>query len=933
MTLKYILRSFFRRKVRMLIILLSIIFGVGMVVSMGALVETNKQLLVERLSQQVGSYDLGLARTDTSSDQYVEVDSVRRVVRQAVPDVQVMAPCIMDTLDVAHGSQHSRSYFTAFDPKNDALGEMKVISGTKDIGPGRVVVLPATAGQFDLRVGDTLDLYYTLPTPRRVGYASSPGASSSRAHTTVTVVGIVTQQGMFSAQVQDAVIADLSFVQEWLGLPGRARQLLIRWAPSLYSTTDPQTAVFAGRVRAQKIRRALGDEYTYDLGKLQVIDTSQQVFASQHAAINVYGLMSLAVVGLLVRTLIQNNVIENRRDLAVLRILGARSSRLFSMVILEVAVLGIVGTGLGAVGGILLNNMVVTPIIKNMNGLSNSTLIPTVSLGTLLPGVLMATTVLGISALAPARQASATKVMYAINSGAAETIGLDDLIKFRERRASGRLFVVGLALVFAWVFIFLGTNLAYTYGDASASTIIMFGSMLTMIVGMSMIFSVLAVPFERLLLTVLSWIAPQRAFFVSRYVQRGKERNTWLSLMIVLAATLPVFVATTIALMNASIPTSTRLRSGTPINAQVNMGAAIATSNDAATAQSLSVRPAVMNEFKAVPGVGRVVAQTYYYRARTADEVGLRGADVFYTGLSDSLNGLLYPDLTTFWAGGPDAFDTIMRQKNTTIIGLGLAQHLNVQLGDTIRVTGKGLDHTVELRVAGIALQMAGYTGIRPNQQHARSGASVALVSLETFREITHDPLLGKPDPNEAVWARFLATPAPEANQAEVVKALRAAFALKHTMAVKLVEEDVMQAALMFQQIKVLMIGLTVISFITAIFGVFAVIYVAVNSRRTEIGMMKAIGSSSRHLLLTFIWEAVVMSVSAVLAGIAAGTLLGYFQTYSNALMTETPTTFAVDVIVTPLTVVLIVAASIISAALASRGMLRRRAVEILREA
>jgi ABC-type antimicrobial peptide transport system permease subunit len=49
----------------------------------------------------------------------------------------------------------------------------------------------------------------------------------------------------------------------------------------------------------------------------------------------------------------------------------------------------------------------------------------------------------------------------------------------------------------------------------------------------------------------------------------------------------------------------------------------------------------------------------------------------------------------------------------------------------------------------------------------------------------------------------------------------------------------------MFQHLKVLMIGLTVISFITAIFGVFAVIYVAVNSRRVEIVMMRAIGISA----------------------------------------------------------------------------------------
>jgi putative ABC transport system permease protein len=126
---------------------------------------------------------------------------------------------------------------------------------------------------------------------------------------------------------------------------------------------------------------------------------------------------------------------------------------------------------------------------------------------------------------------------------------------------------------------------------------------------------------------------------------------------------------------------------------------------------------------------------------------------------------------------------------------------------------------------------------------------------------------------------------------------------------------------------------LAIISSVTSIFGVFAVIFVAVNSRRLEIGMMKAVGSSNGHLLLTFILEAIVMSVSAVLTGITAGALLGYVDTYSNSFMYEMPVTFAADLVVGPLTVVLVVVASIISAAWASRAILVRKAVQILREA
>ena len=203
------------------------------------------------------------------------------------------------------------------------------------------------------------------------------------------------------------------------------------------------------------------------------------------------------------------------------------------MVILKPATLGVVGTGLGAVGGVLLNNVVVTPILKNASGLSNSTLSPTVSLSTALPGVLMAILVLSISALAPARQASATKVMYAINPGAAEAIGLDEpgqvprAARFGQPAYNWTGFGVRVGLYLCRLRSRLHLRRCVGVNHRHVS-----GTMLTMIVGVSMMFSVLAVPFERLLLTILGWITPKRAFFVSRYVQRGKERNSWLSLMI-----------------------------------------------------------------------------------------------------------------------------------------------------------------------------------------------------------------------------------------------------------------------------------------------------------------------------------------------------------------------------------------------------------------
>jgi ABC-type antimicrobial peptide transport system permease subunit len=127
----------------------------------------------------------------------------------------------------------------------------------------------------------------------------------------------------------------------------------------------------------------------------------------------------------------------------------------------------------------------------------------------------------------------------------------------------------------------------------------------------------------------------------------------------------------------------------------------------------------------------------------------------------------------------------------------------------------------------------------------------------------------GKPDPDQPVLIRFMATIAPGA-EVDPSAVLRTAFTLKDKMVISVTEEDIRLTKQQFQQAQVFMIVLTVISFVTAIFGVFAVIYVAVNSRRMEIGMMKAVGSPNSHLLITFILEAAVMSVRRIAEAVAS---------------------------------------------------------------
>ena len=132
---------------------------------------------------------------------------------------------------------------------------------------------------------------------------------------------------------------------------------------------------------------------------------------------------------------------------------------------------------------------------------------------------------------------------------------------------------------------------------------------------------------------------------------------------------------------------------------------------------------------------------------------------------------------------------------------------------------------------------------------------------------------------------------------------------------------------------RVLMLIMTVLSFITSIFGVFAVVYVAVYVRRLGSGCSKAIGMRKRKLVGVFALEAVMMTVSAVAGWRGCWTLLGYVFYVTNNTMSNTPTQPTFDWMTTSAILVMVILASVISAMLAARNTVRRKVTQILREA
>jgi ABC-type antimicrobial peptide transport system permease subunit len=253
------------------------------------------------------------------------------------------------------------------------------------------------------------------------------------------------------------------------------------------------------------------------------------------------------------------------------------------------------------------------------------------------------------------------------------------------------------------------------------------------------------------------------------------------------------------------------------------------------------------------------------------------------------------------------------------------------------------LDHERTVRIVGVLGRFPGFDGFTSKRTWAEEGRTDLFLNETAFRELTRDPLDGPYDPTYPIIERLMAAPnlrtgiaglPEEAGLAaikQVATDLRKEFGLTEAVSVRSTPEDIETAEASAQQIRVVILVLTTISFLLAIFGVFVVTYISVYTRRSEIAMLKAIGDSNRHLFGMFLSEALVMTLSATLTGIVAGILLGYIFRFSNSFRSETPTVPAFDEIVTPYMLILMAVAALVSTLFATWGYLRRKAIEIIR--
>ncbi len=403
------------RKLRTFLTTLAVIFGVLLIFGMNTVLPTMVAALQANVQGAEGNVDFTI--THASSAPF-PAETIARV--QGLPGVRAASVSLQRTInlqadfvdkDPARPDRVTAVNLIGINPElARTIRAYPVVAGRylQDSDSASAVLTQTLADMFSVKVGDT----FRLP--------------SAAGMTELTVVGLL--PGRLAPGNED-ILVPLAQAQKMTGLPGKVNIL------------ELNVEAFAMQERRAEIQRsveaALGGDYR--VGSLVAGD---EMFASLQLgqiALNLFGVLALFMGGFIIFNTFRTVVTERRRDIGLLRSLGATRRTILGIILAEGLLQGLLGSTIGLVLGYLLAFGVLRLAQGPMSSFVNLQLgNPVVSPQLVAVSIILGVGVTVFAGLLPAWRASHVTPLEALRPSLAE-------VEFK--RETGYGFIVGALVI------------------------------------------------------------------------------------------------------------------------------------------------------------------------------------------------------------------------------------------------------------------------------------------------------------------------------------------------------------------------------------------------------------------------------------------------------------------------------------------------------
>ncbi|MFT3890889.1 MAG: ABC transporter permease [Anaerolineales bacterium] len=785
------------RKLRTFLTTLAVVFGVLVIFGMNLILPTMLNALQVNVQGAEGAVDYSVTHVSGEPFPQAMADKL-----QGVDGVRVYAPSLTRTVNIP------ADFFDKDSTKPDTVTVLSLV-GIEPEMERSLRAFTMVEGRY-LETGDTNSalISRTLANSLEVNVGDTFRIPSVEGTTELTVVGILPAQITPGNE------------NVWVNLPQAQSMTNALGKVNTISINTETTAMEARRAEVQKnIETALGNEY--HVGTLL---SGTEMFASLRLAqtmFNIFGVLALFMGGFIIFNTFRTIIAERRRDIGLLRALGANRRTVIGIILAEGLLQGITGTVLGLLLGYLFalgTTRIVQPFMSNFVNLNLGAPVvtPTLLFGSILLGV----GVTVIAGLIPALNASKVTPLEALRPLMAET---------QFERQTGFGFAGGMVIIILTILAIL-----------SGKPVFILPGGLFFLLGLVLVAPALIRPFALVFGRVIALFYAKRGIgeLAQGNVTRQPSRVAVTASTSMLALAIIVAIGGMISSLTTVIYEITRDNLGSDY-IFVPPSIAIWGSNVPAKSE-------FSDQLRAVEGVDLVSSLRFASATANGQAISILGIDP-----------ASYPDVSGFYfqdsryTGEGSTYASLNEGRNMIING-AMSNALGKKVGDTIEiVTPNG---TLTYQIVAIATDMLNAKVVT---------GFISQNNMQTDFGVTEDVFIQlnlKQNADRAAADSAIRALAENYPTFKVVSGTEYYNSLKSQM-------DAAFSGLYF---------IFLLLAVPSLIAMLNTLTISVIERTREIGMIRAAGGTRKQVRTMVVAEALLLAAIGTALGILGGLYLGY---------------------------------------------------------